>query len=123
MSFFDKYFLNYNLNLEEFNSFKIISNYSIYNNDLKLITNMIIEDDIGDYYFINDENDKIIDVCRMPYYIQEDWFKYNKKRLNIKIINKHIKANESSDIVNSDIIKLLEFLKMIRRDFIIKGII
>ena len=66
-------------------------------------------------------NNKISDVSKMPYYIKEDWIRHNTKRLNILTINEHIKEISTNSINDDE--KLIEELKIIRRDLIIKGII
>lgn len=108
-----------------FENYKVISYVSKYDYSFKVITSVIIEDIRGDYLFITDDRDKIMDVLQMPYYIKEDWINYNKKSLNIKTINDHIKNLEENPIrdLNDLHQKKMDNLKSIRRDLIIKGII
>jgi len=89
------------------------------------------------YYFIEEELEKVIDVSQMPIYIKSDWFKYNKKKLTLSIINKHIKYlkdsieklyTKSTNIqqnieAEKEIMEVLEKLLSIRREFIINGIL
>lgn len=105
---------------------KSVSHYHRFTLDLQKITSIIIENDKGDYFFIEEESDKLEDISKMPYYIKEDWINYNKKDLNLKIINKHIQDSEiklDKDILKPEDIEEINFLKSIRRDLIIKGII
>lgn len=93
--------------------FNLISSIIIDN----LKENIIIENK-GNYYFIEDDLNKMTDVFKMPYYIKDDWLNHNKQQLNIKIVNKHIQR------IDMDSLPLLESkLKSIRRDLIIKGIV
>jgi hypothetical protein len=105
--------------------YRFISYHDKYDIDLKLITSIVLEDINGDYFYIEDNKDKISDVVNMPYYIRDDWFKYNKNNLNIKTLNEHIKewSNQHLLVDNNDIDKILDELKSIRRELIIKGII
>lgn len=122
-NFFDQVFINnHDINLD-LKPWKIISSYSRYDNNLTLITSLILEDEVGDYFFIKEDHYKISDVSKMPYYIKEDWIKHNTKRLNILTINEHIKEISTNGIINDDNEKVIEELKIIRRDLIIKGII
>lgn len=108
-----------------FDNYKVISYVSKYDYSFKVVTSVIIEDNRGDYLFITDDRDKIKDVLQMPYYIKEDWINYNKKSLNIKTINEHIKNLEENLIrdLNNLHQKKMDNLKSIRRDLIIKDII
>lgn len=99
---------------------------------IDVATIIIFKDD--EYYFIQDDIEKVRDVSIMPQYIKEDWIKYNRKELNMFVINKHIKEYESrlkkSIEFNSvktnkerELEEKLQLLKSLRRDLIIKGII
>lgn len=99
---------------------------------IDVATIIIFKDD--EYYFIQDDIEKVRDVSIMPQYIKEDWIKYNRKELNMFVINKHIKEYESklkeSVEFNSaktekerELEEKLNLLKSLRRDLIIKGII
>ena len=52
---------------------------------------IIVEKD-DDYYFIQDDIEKVMDISSMPHYIKEDWINYNKKELTQSVIDKHIKV-------------------------------
>jgi hypothetical protein len=97
-------------------------------NILENITNIIVKKD-DNYFYIQDELEKIKDVSAMPIYIKEDWLKYNIKDLNMFVINRHIEEiNKKIDtLITHMYIKeneeILDLLKSIRRDFIINGII
>lgn len=104
-----------------------ISKITEYDHHTLILFATIIFEDSGDYFYIKDDVDKIDDVSRMPQYIKEDWLNYNKKLLNISVINKQIKSLEiilekrrPYDPKDED---TLAELKSIRRDLIIKGII
>lgn len=99
----------------DMSGYRFISYYNRYDINLKVLTSVILEDDNGDYFHIEDDKDKISDILKMPYYIRDDWFKYNKSSLNIKNLNMHIKVCDIDEILNE--------LKSIRRDLIIKGAI
>lgn len=115
----------------------IVSSIDFYDhNSMNKIVNLVIEIE-SDYYFIEDEFDKIIDITQMPTYIKEDWFKYNRKSLTLSVINKHVKyLKDSIEKIYETTISIyqkseeeqklqdvLERVLSIRRDFIIKGII
>lgn len=115
----------------------IISSIEFYDyTSLNKIVNLIIESD-NNYFFIEDELDKVIDVTQMPSYIQLDWFKYNKKDLTLSVVNKHIKYLKDSieDLYTKNmsvqknieteqqIQEVIEKVFSIRRDLIIKGIL
>lgn len=81
----------------------------------------------NEYFLIEDEYDKILDVSKMPIYIKKDWFDYNRKELTLPAINYHIMEYEKMNLELHDPFydpekKILE-LKSIRRDFLIKKII
>lgn len=97
------------------------------------VATIIISKD-NEYYFVQDDIEKVRDVSIMPQYIKEDWIKYNRKELNMFVINKHIKEYESRlkrsiefNSVKTDkekeLDEKLQLLKSLRRDLIIKGII
>ena len=99
---------------------------------IDVATIIIFKDD--EYYFIQDDIEKVRDVSIMPQYIKEDWIKYNRKELNMFVINKHIREYESRlkksiefNSVKTDkereLEEKLQLLKSLRRDLIIKGII
>lgn len=110
----------------------ILSHTHYYNrNPFSKISTIIIENDSGDYFFIEDEYDKIIDVTKMPDYIRKDWVNYNKKDLTISLLNKQIGwfenyLEDSANVMLKELDKIKEtikILKSLRRDLIIKGII
>lgn len=94
---------------------------------LDKMANLILQKN-DDYFFIQEEYEKLVDITQMPDYIKNDWIKYNKKDLNLLTINKHIEYLKKSDTLQSieqfeKNERLLESLISIRRDFIIKGIL
>lgn len=103
----------------------IITFYDI--SSLDKMANLILQKN-NDYFFIQEEYEKLVDITQMPDYIKNDWIKYNKKDLNLLTINKHIEYLKKSDTLQSieqfeKNERLLESLISIRRDFIIKGIL
>ena len=90
------------------------------------IATIIISDD-EDYYIIEDDIEKVMDVSQMPHYIKEDWINYNKKELTQSVIDKHIKVYtdkyESRYPPSEATEKTLSTLKSIKRHLIIKKII
>ena len=76
----------------------------------------------GEFFTIEDDWEKLCDVSQMPDYIKNDWIKYNKKKLNMIIINKHIKSCYDK-LDSPQRTEMLKNLKVIRRDYILKGII
>ena len=91
-----------------------INNYSLDN-----YLTILIEKD-GVYFFIVEEEQKIVDISQMPIYIKEDWIKYNKKYLSLLLINDQIKKlNNKFDQFEEE----LSLLKSLRRDIIIKNIL
>jgi hypothetical protein len=90
------------------------------------MSTIIIGDD-EDYYIIEEDIEKIMDVSSMPHYIKEDWINYNKKELNQKVLDKHIKIyTDKSDMKyppDEEIEKVISTLKSIKRHLLIKKII
>jgi hypothetical protein len=90
------------------------------------IATIIISND-EDYYIIEDDIEKIMDVSSMPHYIKEDWINYNKKELSQKVVDKHIKIYiDKSDMQyppDKEIEEIISKLKSIKRHLIIKNII
>lgn len=72
-------------------------------------------------YYLYDEFEKMKDVAKMPPYISEDWVNYNKKELNVKILDKYIKEFSESGLTESDY--TVSELKSIKREFLLKKII
>ena len=87
----------------------------------------IIISNNNDYFLIEDDVEKIMDVSSMPHYIKEDWINYNKKELTQSVIDKHIKVYtdkyESQYPSSGATEKTLSILKSIKRHLIIKKII
>ena len=92
---------------------------------IEMSTIIIGNDD--DYYVVEDDIEKIMDVSSMPPYIKEDWINYNKKELNQKVLDKHIKIyTDKFDIKyppDEEIEKVISTLKSIKRHLLIKKII
>jgi hypothetical protein len=77
------------------------------------VATIIIEND-EDYYIIEDDIEKVMDVSSMPHYIKEDWINYNKV------------YTDKSDMQyppDEEIEKIVSTLKSIKRHLIIKKII
>jgi hypothetical protein len=91
-----------------------INNYSLDN-----YLTILIEKD-GEYFFIVEEEQKLLDVSQMPIYIKEDWLKYNKKSLSLSLLNEQIKKLQ---IYYDNYEEELSLLKSLRRDLIIKNIL
>jgi hypothetical protein len=114
------------INLSPYSEISYLVNYQ--HHTLTKMASVIFEKDL-DYFFLDDELEKIYDISQMPDYIKSDWIKYNKKEITVSVLNKHIayyskfiKDNYSETEVDSTN-ELLITLKSIRRDLIIKGII
>ena len=90
------------------------------------IATIIISNE-DDYYVVEDDIEKLMDVSSMPRYIKEDWINYNKKELNQKVLDKHIKVyTDKSDMQyppDEEIEKVISTLKSIKRHLLIKKII
>ena len=90
------------------------------------IATIIIGND-EDYFIIEDDIEKVIDVSSMPHYIKEDWINYNKKELNQKVIDKHIAVytdkSEMKYPPDKEIEEIISNLKSIKRHLLIKKII
>jgi hypothetical protein len=106
------------------------------------IATIIIGND-DDYYFIEDDIEKVMDVSSMPNYIKEDWINYNKKDINQKVLDNHIAIYTDkiekiemqwpysippADLAayafnNQEVQKVISILKSIKRNLIIKNII
>ena len=87
----------------------------------------IIIGDGEDYYTIEEDVEKIMDVSSMPHYIKEDWINYNKKELNQKVLDKHISVytdkSEMQYPPDREIVEIISTLKSIKRHLLIKKII
>lgn len=90
------------------------------------IATIIIGND-EDYYIIEDDIEKVMDVSSMPHYIKEDWINYNKKELNQKVLDKHIAVytdkSEMQYPPDREIEEIISTLKSIKRHLLIKKII
>lgn len=119
--------------MEQVNLFpwKIISHTDFYElNPFEKVSTIIIENN-GKYFFLEDEYEKIFDISKMPDYIKKDWINYNKKDLNLSILNKEIKKleddldkvtiYEKSEVFDEK--ETIKLLKSLRRDMIINGLI
>lgn len=80
-----------------------------------------------DYFIIEDDIEKVMDVSSMPHYIKEDWINYNKKELNQKVLDKHIAVyTDKSEMIyppDREVEEIISTLKSIKRHLIIKKII
>ena len=124
--------MNRDINLKPWNEVCLITKYehhTLINNATVLIENS------GDYFYIHDDIEKVKDVSQMPEYIKEDWIKYNKKPLNIPVLNQMIKSYENqlnsglerpfslSEPSDDELENLVSLLKSLRRDLIINKVI
>ncbi len=75
--------------------------------------NILFEKD-SRFFYIEEDFEKVEDINKMPTYIKDDWYNYNKKELTLEVINSHILF--SKDLEDDDLFKVLV---AIRRDFII----
>ena len=89
---------------------------------------LIAKDKNNDYFYFYDDIEKLYDVSNMPSYIKEDWLNYNKKILNISVLNSSIK--ECKELLEMSVFQenknthqqQLDILTSLRRDLIIKGL-
>lgn len=91
---------------------------------INMSTILIEKDD--NVFYLYDERDKVDDVSRMPYYIKEDWINYNKKDVNLSVVDALIKeySNFGKTYNHDDRVEdLLSELKSIRRNIQIKKIL
>lgn len=124
--------MNRDINLKPWNEVCLITKYehhTLINNATVLIENG------GDYFYIHDDIEKVKDVSQMPEYIKEDWINYNKKPLNIPVLNQMIKSYENqlnsglerpfslSEPSDDELEDLINLLKSLRRDLIINKVI
>jgi hypothetical protein len=124
--------MNREINLKPWNEVCLITKYehhTLINNATVLIENS------GDYFYIHDDIEKVKDVSQMPEYIKEDWINYNKKPLNIPVLNQMIKNYENqlnsglerpfslTDPSDDELEDLINVLKSLRRDLIINKVI
>jgi len=124
--------MNRDINLKPWNEVCLITKYehhTLINNATVLIENS------GDYFYIHDDIEKVKDVSQMPEYIKEDWINYNKKPLNIPVLNQMIKSYENqlnsglerpfslSEPSDEELENLINLLKSLRRDLIINKVI
>ena len=124
--------MNRDINLKPWNEVCLITKYehhTLINNATVLIENS------GDYFYIHDDIETVKDVSQMPEYIKEDWINYNKKPLNIPVLNQMIKSYENQLISglerpfsltepsDDELEDLINLLKSLRRDLIINKVI
>ncbi len=125
--------MNREINLKPWNQVCLITKYehhTLINNATVLIENS------GDYFYIHDDIEKVIDVSQMPEYIKGDWINYNKKPLNIPVLNQMIKDYEKgrqnlrfpamyeyNEPTDDELEDLINLLKSLRRDLIINKVI
>lgn len=116
--------MNRVINLSPWNKISITT--EIQHHTLVDIATIIITND-EDYFVIEDDVEKVMDVSSMPHYIKEDWINYNKKELTHPVLDKHIKVYtdkyDSQYPPNENVEKTLSILKSIKRHLIIKKII
>ncbi len=87
----------------------------------------IIIEDSDEYYFIQDDVEKVKDVSQMPNYIKEDWIKYNRKPLTKEVLDLHIQhykeISDSQYPPDKETDEILSLLKSIKRHQIIGKIV
>jgi hypothetical protein len=110
-----------NLNQIKFNGWEVVAASSIFEHHTIIEMGTIFISNGDDHFYLYDEVEKMIDVTKMPNYISEDWVNYNKKELNIKILDKHIK--EFLEIGQTDAEFIANELKSIKRDLILRKLI
>lgn len=84
------------------------------------MSTMFIEKN-GEYFYLYDERDKIDDIQKMPNYIKEDWINYNRKDIDLRLIDEILK--HFSGIYQDWAYDVVSELKSIRRDILIKKVI
>lgn len=124
--------MNRDISLKPWNEVCLITKYehhTLINNATVLIENG------GNYFYIQDDIEKVKDVSQMPEYIKEDWINYNKKPLNIPVLNQMIKSYENqlnsglerpfslSEPSDDELENIISLLKSLRRDLIINKVI
>jgi hypothetical protein len=116
--------MNRVINLSPWN--KISISTEIHHHTLIDMATIIIGND-EDYFIIEDDIEKVMDVSSMPHYIKEDWINYNKRELTNSVLDKHIKIYtdkyESQYPPSETTEKTLSTLKSIKRHLLIKKII
>jgi len=116
--------MNRVINLSPWNKISITTD--IQHHTLVDMATIIITND-EDYFVIEDDIEKVMDVSSMPHYIKEDWINYNKKELTHSVLDRHIKVYtdkyDSQYPPNESIEETLSILKSIKRHLIIKKII
>ena len=112
----------------------ITTSHKIDQHTLDEIFTILIEKE-GEYFYIVEESQKVYDISQMPLYIKEDWINYNKKPLNIPVLNQMIKSYENqlnsglerpfslSEPSDEELENLINLLKSLRRDLIINKVI
>jgi hypothetical protein len=115
------------INLSPWKSIYLFTKYDFHN--LINYATLITQSPANDYFYFYEDVEKIIDVSMMPNYIKEDWLNYNKKELNISLLNAAVKdcQEKLEAIVNQEketnYKNTLELFKSIRRELILKGLI
>ena len=86
--------------------------------------NIIFELD-GNYYYIIENMDKLVEICSMPDYLQKEWFHHNKKVLTERFTRSEFeKQKDISRITKSEKTEeSVSELKSILRNFNIDKII
>jgi hypothetical protein len=116
--------MNRVINLSPWNKISITT--EVQHHTLIDMATIIITND-EDYFVIEDDVEKIMDVSSMPHYIKEDWINYNKKELTNSVLDNHIKVYtdkyDSKWPPDEGLEKTISTLKSIKRHLIIKKII
>jgi archaellum biogenesis protein FlaJ (TadC family) len=111
------------MNNIEFNDYRVIVSLSHFDKlSFEEMLTIIISNEVN-YFYLYDESEKINDVIKMPSYISSDWINYNKKELNIKILDELIKKFSSIHFGLDNSKLMVSELKSIKRDFIINKLI
>ena len=85
--------------------------------DMACLAEVVVEKD-GEYFYIEDEMEKIDKVNAMPDFIKDDWFLYNKKELTLEKVDQLILTYQGEHFEDVALT-----LKLIKRDLLIKRII
>jgi hypothetical protein len=76
-------------------------------------TIVITKDDLA--FYIKDQTTKLIDISKMPKYIQDDWILQNRQKLDIDLMKYFLSLEEDEDRISQ--------LKVINRNILIEKIL
>lgn len=106
---------------------EICTSSKIRHHDLVEVCTVIVEKD-GEYFYLQDDIEKISQVIGMPDYIKGEWINYNKNQITIDILDELIQVFDYDKVIpknyNGDLfIETISILKSLRRDLLIRKII